>query len=86
MDEGTGFAYVTRHRGNTLNRVPLAPFRAGDLALPEAGRLAALELAFFAPGHDASIWLTGWYPQTLAMQHAAVATAGGHPDDEGSAR
>lgn len=49
-----------------------APFRAGDPTLPEEERLAALRLAFFAPGHDASIWLTGWYPQTLAMQRAAV--------------
>lgn len=49
-----------------------APFRAGDPTLPEPERLAALELAFFAPGHDASIWLTGWYPDTLAMQRAAV--------------
>jgi pimeloyl-ACP methyl ester carboxylesterase len=53
-----------------------APFRAGDPTLPEADRLAALELAFFAPGHDPSSWLTGWYPPTLAMQHAAVSTAG----------
>jgi hypothetical protein len=35
-------------------------------------RLAALRLAFFAPGHDASIWLTGWYPHTLKMQVTAV--------------
>lgn len=49
-----------------------APFRAGDPTLPEEERLAALRLAFFAPGHDASIWLSGWYPQTLAMQRAAV--------------
>lgn len=45
-----------------------APMRAGDPTLPEATRLAALRMAFFAPGHDASIWLTGWYPETLAMQ------------------
>jgi pimeloyl-ACP methyl ester carboxylesterase len=49
-----------------------APFRAGDPTLPEEERLAALSLAFFAPGHDASIWLGGWYPRTLAMQRAAV--------------
>jgi pimeloyl-ACP methyl ester carboxylesterase len=49
-----------------------APFRAGDLTLPDSERLAALELAFFAPGHDASIWLSGWYPATLTMQHGAV--------------
>ena len=45
-----------------------APMRAGDLSLPVEKRLAALRLAFFAPGHDASIWLDGWYPDTLAMQ------------------
>ena len=55
-----------------------APMRAGDLSLPDHERLAALRLAFFAPGHDASIWLSGWYPDTLAMQvdcvrHADVA-------------
>jgi pimeloyl-ACP methyl ester carboxylesterase len=49
-----------------------APMRAGDLTLPDAERLAALRLAFFAPGHDASIWLTGWYPDTLRMQVASV--------------
>jgi pimeloyl-ACP methyl ester carboxylesterase len=45
-----------------------APMRAGDLTLSDEERLAALRLAFFAPGHDASGWLTGWYPETLAMQ------------------
>jgi pimeloyl-ACP methyl ester carboxylesterase len=45
-----------------------APMRAGDLALPDHERLSALQLAFFAAGHDASRWLTGWYPDTLAMQ------------------
>ena len=49
-----------------------APMRAGDLTLPDAERLAALRLAFFAPGHDASIWLTGWYPDTLKMQVESV--------------
>jgi pimeloyl-ACP methyl ester carboxylesterase len=32
-----------------------APMRAGELSLPDSERLAALRLAFFAPGHDASI-------------------------------
>ena len=55
-----------------------APLRAGDLSLPDDERLRRLCLAFFAPGHDASIWLDGWYPDTLAMQvdcvhHADVA-------------
>jgi pimeloyl-ACP methyl ester carboxylesterase len=52
--------------------VDSAPFRAGDPALPEDERLAALRLAFFAPGHDPSGWLTGWHPDTLRMQQAAV--------------
>jgi pimeloyl-ACP methyl ester carboxylesterase len=45
-----------------------APMRAADLTLSDEERLAALRLAFFAPGHDASQWLTGWHPETLAMQ------------------
>lgn len=49
-----------------------APMRAGDLTLPDSTRLAALRTAFFAPGHDASVWLTGWYPNTLAMQADCV--------------
>lgn len=48
------------------------PFIAGDPIRPEAERLAALERAFFAPGHDARSWLEGWYPATLDLQHAAV--------------
>ncbi|BBY05106.1 alpha/beta fold hydrolase [Mycobacterium noviomagense] len=48
--------------------VASAPMRAGDLSLPDAVRMDALRLAFFAPEHDASPWLTGWYPDTLAMQ------------------
>jgi pimeloyl-ACP methyl ester carboxylesterase len=55
--------------GKTVDpEVNSAPMRAGDLALSDDERLAALRLAFFAPGHDASAWLTGWYPETLAMQ------------------
>ena len=49
-----------------------APFIAGDPAVPEDERLAVLHKAFFAPGHDARIWLEGWYPETLKMQKAAV--------------
>ncbi|MET0925192.1 MAG: alpha/beta hydrolase [Xanthobacteraceae bacterium] len=46
---------------------------AGDLSLPEAERLAALRLGFFAPGHDPTVWLTGWHPQVRASQRAAAA-------------
>jgi pimeloyl-ACP methyl ester carboxylesterase len=59
--------------GRTVDKaVNEAPFRAGDLTLPDSERLAALKLAFFAPGHDPSVWLSGWYPATLTMQQEAV--------------
>jgi hypothetical protein len=31
LDEDAGFAYVTRHRGNTLDRVPLAPRHSSEV-------------------------------------------------------
>jgi pimeloyl-ACP methyl ester carboxylesterase len=40
-------------------------------ALPKKDRLAALRFAFFAPGNDASAWLTGWHPDVLAAQRIA---------------
>jgi pimeloyl-ACP methyl ester carboxylesterase len=44
---------------------------SGNLALPEFQRLEYLKQAFFAPGHDPSPWLTGWYPDTHhAQAHA----------------
>jgi pimeloyl-ACP methyl ester carboxylesterase len=54
--------------------VAKTPFIAGDTSAPETDRLAALHKAFFAPDHDARIWLGGWYPPTLKMQHAAAQT------------
>jgi len=44
---------------------------SANSALPDAERLAALEFAFFAPGNDASAWLTGWHPDALAAQRIA---------------
>jgi len=75
-DQVTGVILAAASGPDVAPEVNSAPFRAGDPTLPEADRLAALKLAFFAPGHDPSSWLTGWYPRTLAMQHAAVSTAG----------
>jgi pimeloyl-ACP methyl ester carboxylesterase len=57
---------------NVPAEINSAPMRAGDPTLPKVERLAALRQAFFAPGHDASIWLTGWYPDTLKMQSASI--------------
>jgi pimeloyl-ACP methyl ester carboxylesterase len=42
-----------------------------DLSLADKERLVALQQVFFAPGHDASTWLGGWYPAASASQDAA---------------
>src|SRR5262249_20150541 len=40
--------------------------KCADLSLPDAERLKYLRFAFFAPGHDASGWLEGFYPDVNA--------------------
>jgi pimeloyl-ACP methyl ester carboxylesterase len=45
--------------------------KSGDLKRPEAERLEALRMAFFAPGHDARVWLTGWHPEVDEAQFTA---------------
>ncbi|KAL4875419.1 Alpha/Beta hydrolase protein [Aspergillus karnatakaensis] len=52
------------------------PFIAGNTSLPLSTRLSALKTAFFAPGHNPRIWLDGWYPDGLAMEHGAVEAYG----------
>jgi pimeloyl-ACP methyl ester carboxylesterase len=47
--------------------------KAGDQALPEAVRLAALRKAFFAPGNDPRPWLSGWHPHLREVQRSAAA-------------
>jgi pimeloyl-ACP methyl ester carboxylesterase len=47
--------------------------RCVDTDLPDAVRLAALRVAFFAPGHDPSEWLSGWHKAAGAAQRAASA-------------
>jgi pimeloyl-ACP methyl ester carboxylesterase len=44
---------------------------SADTSLPEAERLEALQFAFFAPGNDARVWLTGWHPDVLAAERLA---------------
>ncbi len=44
---------------------------AGDLSLSEARRLECLRKAFFAPGHDPSVWLGGWFPAAHDAQGRA---------------
>jgi pimeloyl-ACP methyl ester carboxylesterase len=45
--------------------------KSGDPALPDGERLKYLQLAFFAPGNDARVWLNGWYPEVDEAQSAA---------------
>ena len=50
--------------------------KCADTSLPGAERLKYLRYAFFAPGHDASGWLEGFYPEVNACQRSAgLATA-----------
>ena len=44
---------------------------AGNPALSNAERLVCLQKAFFAPGHDASAWLDGWFQETHEAQSYA---------------
>jgi pimeloyl-ACP methyl ester carboxylesterase len=44
-----------------------------DTSLPDPIRLAALQVAFFAPGHDPSSWLGNWHPVASRSQRAASA-------------
>jgi pimeloyl-ACP methyl ester carboxylesterase len=47
---------------------------AADPTRPEGERLASLQRAFFAPGHDASPWLAGWHPNLREAYRRAGAT------------
>ena len=42
-----------------------------DIGLSDDIRLDSLQYAFFAPGHDARGWLSGWYPEVARMQREA---------------
>jgi pimeloyl-ACP methyl ester carboxylesterase len=46
--------------------------KAGDPTLPDAERLAVIQKLFFAPGHDPSVWLHGWFPEANDSQRDAT--------------
>ncbi|MCZ4312962.1 alpha/beta hydrolase [Comamonadaceae bacterium G21597-S1] len=46
---------------------------AADANQPVAARLASLRHAFFAPGNDASVWLSGWHPHLRDVYRRAGA-------------
>jgi pimeloyl-ACP methyl ester carboxylesterase len=48
---------------------------AGDMKLSREERLDCLRKAFFAPGHDPSVWLEGWFEEAHhAQSYARVNT------------
>jgi pimeloyl-ACP methyl ester carboxylesterase len=49
-----------------------------DTSRPDETRLAALRVAFFAPGHDPSSWLGNWHPVASKSQRAASAATPQH--------
>jgi pimeloyl-ACP methyl ester carboxylesterase len=52
--------------------LPKALDVAADARQPKAARLAALQLAFFAPGNDPRAWLDGWHPELAKAYRAAA--------------
>jgi pimeloyl-ACP methyl ester carboxylesterase len=52
--------------------LPKALDVAADVRQPKAARLAALQLAFFAPGNDPRAWLDGWHPELEKAYRAAA--------------
>ena len=50
--------------------IRLAIERCASPNISDAERLSYLQEAFFAPGNDASVWLTGWNHALMALQTA----------------
>lgn len=54
--------------------LPQALDIAADARQPDAARLAALRLAFFAPGNDPRAWRAGWHPELASAYRRAAKT------------
>ena len=61
MLAGAGRAPIPEH-------VRLAILGCGDYSKSDEERIACLKIAFFAPGNDSTVWLSGWHPATKAME------------------
>jgi pimeloyl-ACP methyl ester carboxylesterase len=68
-----GVAIVAAAAKQYAPELTVAVTTAGDPKLPDQERLEALRFAFFAPGSDPTVWLTGWHPNIRDAQRAAVA-------------
>jgi pimeloyl-ACP methyl ester carboxylesterase len=66
-----GIVLAAAARKNIPPELSLLVSKAGDPALPQAKRLDIMQQIFFAPGHDPSIWLTGWFPEASEAQGRA---------------
>ena len=73
---GVVLAAAAAKNTNPALREELA--RCIDTSLPDAVRLAALRVAFFAPGHDPGAWLNNWHPVASRSQRAASAATPQH--------
>jgi pimeloyl-ACP methyl ester carboxylesterase len=67
-----GIILAAAQGSSVPSEINQTPYQACDLSAPVEERLAALRKGFFAPNHDASIWLDGWYPETMRMQVSCV--------------
>lgn len=65
-------ALVASQAREVPERIAQAPFIVGDPTRPTFERRVVLQEVFFAPGNDAEVWLDGWYPETPAVQRAAI--------------
>jgi pimeloyl-ACP methyl ester carboxylesterase len=69
--KGVILAAAAAKSANPALREELA--KCVDTSLPDEVRLAALRVAFFAPGHDPLPWLANWHPEASKAQRAASA-------------
>ena len=63
--------------GGSVEMSPAVRAAFGSVFQPTLSRgdhIRAIGEAFFAPGHDASVWENGWYPEVAKLQQTALAT------------
>ena len=46
--------------------------KSHDMSLPEEERIRCMKHAFFAPGNDPRVWLTGWHEDVMHAERAAT--------------
>jgi pimeloyl-ACP methyl ester carboxylesterase len=68
----SGVILAAAQGGAVPPEIDQTPHIACDLSASREDRLAALRRGFFAPNHDPSVWLEGWYPETMRMEVGSV--------------